>query len=118
MLTGSGPLGAEGPLAPEAPSAPSALTSLPSSCVAGGVGVAAVGALVAIPMLGKRANKNFLPDEDESQLQLSIRAPEGTSLDAMRLLATRLARDIEALRLENVHLGAAVRRLEGEAEAV
>ncbi len=59
--------------------------------------VACVAALVAIPVLGKRANANFLPDEDESQFQISIRAPEGTSLDETRLLAMHIARDTEAL---------------------
>ncbi|MFO0761124.1 MAG: efflux RND transporter permease subunit, partial [Byssovorax sp.] len=51
--------------------------------------------LVAIPILGKAANANFLPDEDESQYQVTLRAPEGTSLDETRLLATRLAGEIE-----------------------
>jgi len=59
--------------------------------------LACVAALVAIPLLGKRANANFLPDEDESQFQISIRAPEGTSLDETRLLAMHIARDTEAL---------------------
>lgn len=57
--------------------------------------VACLAALASIPMLGKKARANFLPDEDESQLQISLRTPEGTSLDQTRVLATRLARDVE-----------------------
>jgi HAE1 family hydrophobic/amphiphilic exporter-1 len=53
------------------------------------------GALFATGPLFLMANKNFLPDEDESQLQVFIRAPEGTSLDETRLLATRLAGSVE-----------------------
>lgn len=54
-------------------------------------------ALVSIPLLAKLANTNFLPEEDESQLQVSLRAPEGTSLDETRLIATRIAAEIERL---------------------
>ncbi|MCA9596355.1 MAG: efflux RND transporter permease subunit [Myxococcales bacterium] len=53
--------------------------------------LAAVMALASIPLLGAVANKNFLPDEDESQFQITVRAPEGTSLEATRLLTTRIA---------------------------
>ncbi len=51
--------------------------------------------IVAIPLLGKAANANFLPDEDESQFAVSVRAAEGTSLDQTRLIAQRLAAEIE-----------------------
>jgi HAE1 family hydrophobic/amphiphilic exporter-1 len=54
-------------------------------------------ALASIPLLAKVANKNFLPDEDESQFQVTIRAPEGTSLEGTRLIATRMAADVEAI---------------------
>jgi HAE1 family hydrophobic/amphiphilic exporter-1 len=59
--------------------------------------LASVAAIFSIGALGKAANKNFLPDEDESQFQVSVRAAEGTSLDEMRLLITRVARDVEQL---------------------
>ncbi len=59
--------------------------------------VASLGALFSIPVLGGIANKNFLPDEDESQFQANIRAPEGTSLDGTRILATRIATEMETL---------------------
>lgn len=54
-------------------------------------------AFFSIPFLAGRANANFLPDEDESQFQASIRAPEGTSLDETRLLVTRMASEIEQM---------------------
>ena len=60
--------------------------------------LACVAALAAIPLLAKNAKSAFLPDDDESQLQISVRAPEGTSLDQTRLIATRVARDTEALQ--------------------
>ena len=53
--------------------------------------------LVSVPFLASRANANFLPDEDESQFQASVRAPEGTSLDETRLLVTRMAAEIEQM---------------------
>ncbi len=59
--------------------------------------VASLGAIMSIGALAKVANKNFLPDEDESQFQVSVRAPEGTSLDEMRLLTTRIAADVQKL---------------------
>ncbi len=37
---------------------------------------------------------NFLPDEDESLFQVSLRAPQGTSLAATQSILDRLARDI------------------------
>ena len=52
-------------------------------------------ALLSIPVLGGAANANFLPDEDESQYAVSLRAPEGTSLDETRLIATRFAAELE-----------------------
>ncbi len=50
---------------------------------------------LSTPFLAGAANKNFLPDEDESQYAVSVRAPEGTSLDQTRLIATRLAAELE-----------------------
>jgi hydrophobic/amphiphilic exporter-1 (mainly G- bacteria), HAE1 family len=57
--------------------------------------VSCVGALLSLAVLFPIANKNFLPDEDESQFQVFIRAAEGTSLDQTRLLATRLSSSVE-----------------------
>ncbi|MEZ4314796.1 MAG: efflux RND transporter permease subunit [Polyangiaceae bacterium] len=57
--------------------------------------VASVATFLATFPLAGIANKNFLPDEDESQYQVSLRAPEGTSLDETRLVATRFAGELE-----------------------
>ncbi len=59
--------------------------------------LASLGAILSIGALGKAANKNFLPDEDESQFQVTVRAAEGTSLDEMRLLTTRIAGDVQKI---------------------
>ena len=59
--------------------------------------LASVAALVSTPFLGAAANVNFLPSEDESQFGISIRAPEGTSLDGTRVIATRIAGEVEKL---------------------
>ncbi len=37
---------------------------------------------------------NFLPDEDESAFQISLRAPQGTSLAATQSIIDRVARDV------------------------
>ncbi|MGI9106887.1 MAG: efflux RND transporter permease subunit [Pyrinomonadaceae bacterium] len=37
---------------------------------------------------------NFLPDEDESAIQISFRAPQGTSLAATQSVLDRIARDV------------------------
>jgi HAE1 family hydrophobic/amphiphilic exporter-1 len=49
--------------------------------------------------LGRMANKNFLPNDDESQFDVIVRAPEGASLESTRTI------------LESV--GARIRRLPG-----
>jgi HAE1 family hydrophobic/amphiphilic exporter-1 len=59
--------------------------------------LACIGALGSIPVLGKAAKANFLPLEDESQMEASLRLPEGTSIDQTRVVASRLARAIEAV---------------------
>ncbi|HZU82350.1 MAG TPA: efflux RND transporter permease subunit, partial [Polyangiaceae bacterium] len=42
------------------------------------------------------ANKGFLPVNDEARFQVTVRAPEGTSLDQTRLTGERIARAIRA----------------------
>ncbi|WP_437816680.1 efflux RND transporter permease subunit [Sorangium sp. So ce1078] len=59
--------------------------------------LASVLALFSIPVLGGLAKFNFLPIEDESQFQVSLRAPEGVSLDGTRVIATRIASDLEKI---------------------
>jgi hydrophobic/amphiphilic exporter-1 (mainly G- bacteria), HAE1 family len=44
--------------------------------------------------LYKWVGYNFLPDEDESGFQVSLRAPQGTSLPATQSVLERIARDV------------------------
>src|SRR5690349_177274 len=43
------------------------------------------------------ANKNFLPNDDQSEFEVGIRAPEGTSVDATEILVNRIAAGIRSL---------------------
>jgi multidrug efflux pump subunit AcrB len=56
--------------------------------------VAMILALISIVPLGMAVNKNFLPQDDESQFQVTARAPEGSSLQTtmtiMESIATRV----------------------------
>lgn len=52
-------------------------------------------ALGSVPFLIQKVNKNFLPVDDQSQFQVSIRAPEGTSLESTHLIVSRIARKIQ-----------------------
>ncbi len=56
--------------------------------------LACLASLVAVPMLGKKVPFNFLPEDDESQFQVSIRTPEGTSLIATQDAGEKLAKEI------------------------
>jgi HAE1 family hydrophobic/amphiphilic exporter-1 len=51
-------------------------------------------AVIAIWPLYKWVGYNFLPDEDESAYQVSLRAPQGTSLAATQSILERVARDV------------------------
>ena len=46
-----------------------------------------------VPLAGI-ARKGFLPVNDEAQFNVSVRAPEGTSLEATRLVGQRFAREV------------------------
>ena len=50
--------------------------------------------IISIYPLYNYVGINFLPDEDESLYQVSLRAPQGTSLAATQSILERLARDI------------------------
>jgi hydrophobic/amphiphilic exporter-1 (mainly G- bacteria), HAE1 family len=43
------------------------------------------------------ANKNFLPNDDQSEFEVGLRAPEGTSIDSTELIANRIATGIRTL---------------------
>ena len=49
-----------------------------------------VGALATIPVGLRALPYNFLPEEDESQLQVSLRGPQGTSLEVTRALSHKV----------------------------
>jgi len=53
--------------------------------------------LVSIAPLGAAVNKNFLPEDDQSQFEVVVRAPEGWTLDATNRFATQLAAEIRQL---------------------
>lgn len=56
-----------------------------------------IGCMAAVVPLFKVVNKNFTPDEDSSEFEVSIQAKEGTSLEATQVLITRIAREIRQL---------------------
>jgi len=53
--------------------------------------------LVSIGPLGAAVNKNFLPTDDQSQLEVVVRAPEGWTLDATDRFGTQMATEIRKL---------------------
>jgi HAE1 family hydrophobic/amphiphilic exporter-1 len=53
-------------------------------------------ALSSVPLF-MLVGKNFIPADDRSEFQASVRAPEGTSLAATVTIAERIARDFRAL---------------------
>jgi HAE1 family hydrophobic/amphiphilic exporter-1 len=55
------------------------------------VAVLAVLVLFASVPLFKLANKNFLPQDDQAEFEINIRAPEGTSLESTEVLTNRVA---------------------------
>jgi HAE1 family hydrophobic/amphiphilic exporter-1 len=56
------------------------------------VAIAIVVTFATVIPLGKAVQKNFLPIEDESRFEITIRAPEGTSVQQTRVIADRMAR--------------------------
>ena len=58
------------------------------------IGLACLAALASMPFTVKPIPKNFLPDDDESQFQVTARAPEGTSLEATADIARKIALDV------------------------
>jgi HAE1 family hydrophobic/amphiphilic exporter-1 len=52
---------------------------------------AAVLVLLASVPLFMAANKNFMPQDDQSEFEVNLRAPEGTSLEATEVITNRIA---------------------------
>jgi HAE1 family hydrophobic/amphiphilic exporter-1 len=59
--------------------------------------LACLGAVASSVPLFQRVGKDFLPRNDESQFEVSIRAPEGTTVEQTELIATRVGRAIRTL---------------------
>jgi hydrophobic/amphiphilic exporter-1 (mainly G- bacteria), HAE1 family len=59
-------------------------------------GIAVLVLLSSVPLF-MMANKNFLPSDDQSEFEVGLRAPEGTSLEATEIIANRLATRVREL---------------------
>jgi HAE1 family hydrophobic/amphiphilic exporter-1 len=59
--------------------------------------LAMVAALFSIVPLGMAVNKNFLPQDDESQFQVTARAPEGASLQTTATIMESIATRVRAI---------------------
>jgi HAE1 family hydrophobic/amphiphilic exporter-1 len=53
--------------------------------------------LASIAPIGAAVNKNFLPEDDQSQFEVVVRAPEGWTLEATNRFGTQLAAEIRRL---------------------
>jgi len=58
---------------------------------------ASVLALASVVPLMKVVPKAFLPKSDEAQFEVQVRAPEGTSLEATKIIGERMAREVRAM---------------------
>ncbi len=56
--------------------------------------IAALATLGSCAPLAMKANKGFLPVNDDARFQITVRTPEGTSLEETRIATERLARDV------------------------
>jgi len=53
--------------------------------------------LTAIPFELRRIPKNFMTNDDQSQFNIEVRTPEGTSLEATQMILARVCRDVRKL---------------------
>jgi HAE1 family hydrophobic/amphiphilic exporter-1 len=60
------------------------------------VGIAVLVLLSSIPLFAF-AKKNFLPEDDQSEFEVGLRAAEGTSLEATELVANRIAAQVRRI---------------------
>ncbi len=60
------------------------------------VGVACLMAIASMPFVVKPIPKGFLPTDDESQFQITARAPEGTSLEETRNIGRKIAQRVQS----------------------
>ncbi len=59
-------------------------------------GIAVLVLLSSVPLF-MVANKNFLPNDDQAEFEVGLRAPEGTSLEATEIIANRIASRIQQM---------------------
>jgi hydrophobic/amphiphilic exporter-1 (mainly G- bacteria), HAE1 family len=59
-------------------------------------GIAVLVLLSSVPLF-MVAKKNFLPSDDQSEFEVGLRAPEGTSLEATEIIANRIASRIQRM---------------------
>ncbi|WP_437681469.1 efflux RND transporter permease subunit [Sorangium sp. So ce131] len=59
--------------------------------------VASAAALGACGPIAKSLPSGFLPEDDQAQFEINLRAPEGTSLTSTRLIAERIADDVRRI---------------------
>jgi HAE1 family hydrophobic/amphiphilic exporter-1 len=63
----------------------------------GWVALTCLGVAASVVPLFIVIGKDFIPQDDESEFEVTLRAPEGTSLAAMSLLVERIAADLRTL---------------------
>ena len=68
--------------------------SLGHRAIIAGIAVLVLSSSVPLFML---ANKNFLPEDDQSEFEIGLRAAEGTSLEATEIVANRIASRVRQL---------------------
>jgi hydrophobic/amphiphilic exporter-1 (mainly G- bacteria), HAE1 family len=59
--------------------------------------VASVATLASVVPLMKIVPKGFLPRSDEAQVEVQLRAPEGTGIESTKILGERVAREVRGM---------------------
>lgn len=62
---------------------------------------AAIGCILALPILGKFTKFTFLPLDDSAEFEVSLQAPEGSTLTRTATLCTEIESRLKAIRLHN-----------------
>jgi hydrophobic/amphiphilic exporter-1 (mainly G- bacteria), HAE1 family len=82
--------------------------------------LASILTLASMVPLFKAVPKGFVPEEDDAQFEINLRAPEGTSLQSTELIAERVARQVRELSpdvlLTLTSIGGGQQRLENLAK--
>ncbi len=60
------------------------------------IGLACLAAMASMPIVVGPIPKGFLPTDDESQFQITARAPEGTSLEETRDIGRKIAQRVQS----------------------